>query len=353
MHPEAEYRIETATLVFKEERETFLVARGLWPELPGELTPMVLFLAINRQKVPFLWGIRLPGEDGRHDEWNASALEAAELAQRDWVRVVANMSLGAYEVFSASGNIPEPEWPTQSFQEILKIAFKGRFIDQLDHPAICAANPNLTIMERRQLISPPASPAPHPYAELVREMTEEEYLALRDDIQRQGQLEPVIFYQDHILDGRHRYRACRDLGISPVCEELLGTEAEAGAFVISQNTHRRHLTASERKKLVASALVSDPSQSDRQIAPVQSVSPRIPSRHTVERWNQLRKLRNCRPERGGMASRVCCRQLSQRPRLKPILRLQTPMPRSSRSESCCWPCVRRHALWGQGRVSAA
>ena len=136
VHPAAEYRIETATLVFKEERETFLVARDLWPELPGELTPMVLFLAINRQKVPFLWGIRLPGEDGRHDEWNASALEAAELAQRDWVRVVANMSLGAYEVFSASGNIPEPEWPTQSFQEILKIAFKGRFIDQLDHPAI-------------------------------------------------------------------------------------------------------------------------------------------------------------------------------------------------------------------------
>jgi hypothetical protein len=136
VHPSVDCRLETAVLVFKEERENFLVARELWSELPGELTPMVLFLATNRQKVPFLWGIRLPGEDGRHDEWNASALEAAALAQRDWVRVVANMSLGAYEVFSASGSIPEPEWPSQSFQEILKIAFKGRFIDHLEHPAI-------------------------------------------------------------------------------------------------------------------------------------------------------------------------------------------------------------------------
>jgi hypothetical protein len=28
-----------------------------------------------------LWPIRRPGEDGRVDQWNASALEAAEMAQ--------------------------------------------------------------------------------------------------------------------------------------------------------------------------------------------------------------------------------------------------------------------------------
>lgn len=136
VHPSDEYRIETLVLVLKEERENYLVARELWPELPSELTPMVLFLAINRQKVPFLWSIRLPGDDGRHDDWNASALEAAELAQKEWVRVTANMSLGAYEVSAATGNISEPEWPDQSFQKILKIAFKGRFIDTLEHPVI-------------------------------------------------------------------------------------------------------------------------------------------------------------------------------------------------------------------------
>lgn len=136
IHPAPEYRLETAVLELKEERETYLVAPQLWPELPGELAPKVLYLATNRQKVLFLWPIRLPGEDGRIDEWNASALEAAAIAQDRWIRVAANMSLGAYEVYYATGDLPEPEWPEQSFQDILKIAFKGRFITALDHPAI-------------------------------------------------------------------------------------------------------------------------------------------------------------------------------------------------------------------------
>lgn len=136
VHADPAYRLETAVLEFKEERETYLVAPELWPELPGELTPKVLFTAINRQKVLFVWPIRLPGEDGRHDEWNASALEAAQMAQMDWIRISANMSLGAYEIYQATGDLPEPEWPEMNFSKILETAFKGRFITDLDHPAL-------------------------------------------------------------------------------------------------------------------------------------------------------------------------------------------------------------------------
>lgn len=136
VHADPAYRLETAVLELKEERETFLVAPDLWPELPGELTPKVLFTAINRQKILFVWPIRLPGEDGRHDEWNASALEAASMAQKNWIRISANMSLGAYEVYQATGDLPDPEWPEMGFSKILEIAFKGRYITDLDHPAL-------------------------------------------------------------------------------------------------------------------------------------------------------------------------------------------------------------------------
>ncbi len=136
VHADSAYCLETAVLEFKEERETYLVAPELWPELPSELTPKVLFTAINRQKVLFVWPIRLPGEDGRHDEWNASALEAAQMGQKDWIRVSANMSLGAYDIFQATGDLPNPEWPEMDFTKILEIAFKGRFIQDLDHPAL-------------------------------------------------------------------------------------------------------------------------------------------------------------------------------------------------------------------------
>ncbi len=109
---------------------------SIWSELPGEIIPEVLFTTINRQGVVFLWPIRLPGEDGRHNPWHRSALEAAQLATKQWVRVAANMSLGAYDVFEATGDFPEPEWPNISFKEILQIAFRDTYIQSLDHPVI-------------------------------------------------------------------------------------------------------------------------------------------------------------------------------------------------------------------------
>ena len=55
---------------------------------------------------------------------------------KKWVRVTSNMSLGAYEIFEASGDLPEPVWPDFSFQEILRIAFRDRILDRADHPFV-------------------------------------------------------------------------------------------------------------------------------------------------------------------------------------------------------------------------
>ena len=63
---------------------------------------------LSRQGVPFIWPVRLPGPDGKLDPWNTSALEAVGLAQKQWVRVSANKSLGAYDVHVATGTLPEP-----------------------------------------------------------------------------------------------------------------------------------------------------------------------------------------------------------------------------------------------------
>jgi hypothetical protein len=53
-----------------------------------------------------------------------------------WVRVTSSMSLRAYEISEASGELPEPSWPEFSFQEILKIAFRDRLVDRPDHPLV-------------------------------------------------------------------------------------------------------------------------------------------------------------------------------------------------------------------------
>jgi hypothetical protein len=136
VHPDEAYRLQTAVLELKDERETYLVAPELWGELPGELKPVALFTAVNRQGVVFLWPVKLPGEDGRVDEWNRSALEAADHAATRWVRVKANMSLGAYELFEATGDLPDPQWPDSDFTTLLRTAFKVRYIDSIEHPVI-------------------------------------------------------------------------------------------------------------------------------------------------------------------------------------------------------------------------
>ena len=136
VHPAEDYRLETAILELRDEREAYLVAPELWADLSGEVVPKVLFTGINRQGVVFLWPIRLPGDDGRHDEWNRSALEAAERAQGRWVRVASNQSLGAYEVWDGSKDLPDPEWPDQPFQELVRTAFRGRYIDSYAHPVL-------------------------------------------------------------------------------------------------------------------------------------------------------------------------------------------------------------------------
>jgi hypothetical protein len=136
-HPDPSYRLQTAVIEVREDRggETYLVDRSLWPELAGEATfsPRALVTAINRQGVLFMWPVRLPGQGGRIDEWSRTALAAVESAVTTWVRVASNMSLGAYEVFEASGNLGEPEWPHAPFRDLLQVAFKDRFIDSLDH----------------------------------------------------------------------------------------------------------------------------------------------------------------------------------------------------------------------------
>lgn len=136
VRPGDEWCFQAAILELKEDRASYLVDCCLWLELPGEIVPKILFTTINRQGVLSLWPVRLPGTDGRQDHWSSSALEAAEMAKTRWIRLAANMSLGAYEVFYASSDIPDPVWPDAGFEEIMRIAFKDQFIKSLDHPVI-------------------------------------------------------------------------------------------------------------------------------------------------------------------------------------------------------------------------
>jgi hypothetical protein len=85
----------------------------------------------------------------------------------------------------------------------------------------------------------------HDVCKLFPLMGDEEYRALVEDIREHGLREPIVVWQGKIVDGRNRYYACMELGIEPQYREWDG-HGSLTAFVVSQNLHRRHLTASQK-----------------------------------------------------------------------------------------------------------
>jgi hypothetical protein len=92
----------------------------------------------------------------------------------------------------------------------------------------------------------------HAIANELPRLSTEEHRALRDDIEKHGQLVPVLVdEQGYIIDGRHRMLACRELGIDVKTDLFTGTTAEKRALSNSLNYRRRHLTPSQQAHRVS------------------------------------------------------------------------------------------------------
>jgi len=136
-NPDPAYRDNFAIIELKDDREDYLVLPHIVPSLTGEVIYKTIYTAINKQGVVFLWPVRLPGLDDKPNGWWASSREAAELAMTKWLRMRANMSLGAYELTAAESEVSDPKWEgLESFQDLLRIGFRGRLVTDLDHPVI-------------------------------------------------------------------------------------------------------------------------------------------------------------------------------------------------------------------------
>lgn len=136
IHPASDMSLVTTVYTDKDLRETFLVAPNMRDALLGEAKPVLIAAGITRQNVLFLWPLALPDDTGRTNPWHESAREAYELAKKRWVRVSADMSLGAYRIYQAEGELSEPNWPDKALKDLLEIGFRGRIIATDDHPIV-------------------------------------------------------------------------------------------------------------------------------------------------------------------------------------------------------------------------
>jgi len=93
----------------------------------------------------------------------------------------------------------------------------------------------------------------HPLANIFPTLGKDEFEALKADIKANGQREPISIFLTQVLDGRHRYRACKELELEPKITQL-HHKTDPVAFVISANLRRRHLTTAQRAHCAAAML---------------------------------------------------------------------------------------------------
>ncbi len=102
---------------------------------------------------------------------------------------------------------------------------------------------------------PKAAYPPHPLAQIVPRMSDDEYLDLRKSIREFGLLEgeEIVLHEGKILDGRHRYDACLREGVEPRFREYSGGDPEG--YVLAKLT-RRNLDESTRALVAGRLLVA-------------------------------------------------------------------------------------------------
>jgi hypothetical protein len=88
---------------------------------------------------------------------------------------------------------------------------------------------------------------PHSYSQILPPMSGSAFSELVASVKKLGRLRnSVIVYQNQILDGNHRLKACKIAKVEPKSIEFKGTDLEALDLVWDLNVQRRHLNESQR-----------------------------------------------------------------------------------------------------------
>ena len=87
---------------------------------------------------------------------------------------------------------------------------------------------------------------------ILPEMKEEAYVSLKNDIEKNGfdNKFPIYIYEDEIIDGWNRFKACKELEVTPIYKYFTGSSLEALTFILRTN-NRRDLSSSQRACLAA------------------------------------------------------------------------------------------------------
>ena len=92
---------------------------------------------------------------------------------------------------------------------------------------------------------------PHELSLAFPDMSPDQFRRLVDDVKAHGLLHEIVLLDGLILDGRHRFKACRESGVAPRFRHFREGDpdeycaGDAVAYVTAENGNRRHLSESQ------------------------------------------------------------------------------------------------------------
>ena len=91
---------------------------------------------VTRDPTVGLWPVKTGKPGAKPNSWNESAYQAALVAKEKWTRLQSNQTLSCYAAIVAIGDIEEPIFPEDAYDELIGRAFDGRIIETSGHPVI-------------------------------------------------------------------------------------------------------------------------------------------------------------------------------------------------------------------------
>jgi hypothetical protein len=141
--PREEMQQPVAIFEYKPEgrlsSDTHILTPDIAEQLGRRSRYAIVRVCICRPNIARLWAVKVPDTDrGSTNSFTQTAWEAIPFLEKAWDRLDLNESGTGYDVVLPESAWPEPEWRTDSLGSLIHKAYRGRFIDNMDHPIIKA-----------------------------------------------------------------------------------------------------------------------------------------------------------------------------------------------------------------------
>jgi hypothetical protein len=134
--PGKEYIFPCLTVDDKDLGETYIVTPNMQAYLGSHAVPKILRLSVDTTGLPKIIAQPVLDQNSRPNAWHSSLIRGIQYAETSWVRLEANMGAGQYNIIVSKDDLGEPQWPTQTMDELVQEVFSNNIIADENHPYI-------------------------------------------------------------------------------------------------------------------------------------------------------------------------------------------------------------------------